>query len=40
MCKTIQINGIRMSIVIIIEARSGAEPIGLGHGVPIGLLDV
>ena len=27
-------------IIIIIKARSEAGPIGLGHGAPIGLLDV
>jgi hypothetical protein len=34
------LNIIMMIINIIIEARSEAGPVGLGHGVPIGLLDV
>jgi hypothetical protein len=42
MCKTIQLTGISMCIIIIIviKARSEAGPTGLGQGVPIGLLYV
>jgi hypothetical protein len=39
MYKTIQLTGVSM-FIIIIKACSEAGPTGLGHGVPIGLLDV